>query len=75
MPHVAFVPFSGVRIREPEMLELGMTLPGLQPRGRAIGQLPALGLVPQRAILGAVSFVLVSLLDDGPAGVALRHSG
>jgi radical SAM superfamily enzyme YgiQ (UPF0313 family) len=45
MPHVAFVPFTGFRIREAEMLELGMSLPGLQPRAQAIAQLPALGLL------------------------------
>ena len=45
MPHVALVPFTGFRVREPEMLELGMTLPGLQSRAGAIAQLPALGLL------------------------------
>ena len=45
MPHVAFVPLSGMRVREEELLALGMSLPGLQPRARAIGQLPALGLL------------------------------
>ncbi|MGE0607438.1 MAG: radical SAM protein [Pirellulales bacterium] len=45
MPHVAFVPFTGFRVREPEMLALGMTLPGLQPRAEAIGKLPALGVL------------------------------
>ena len=45
MPHVALVPFTGFRIREREMLELGMGLPGLHARARAIGQLPALGLL------------------------------
>jgi radical SAM superfamily enzyme YgiQ (UPF0313 family) len=45
MPHVALVPFTGFRIREEELLELGMSLPGLQPRAAAIAQLPALGLL------------------------------
>ena len=45
VPHVAFVPFTGFRVGEPEMLELGMTLPGLVPRAEAIGGLPALGLL------------------------------
>src|SRR5262245_7962113 len=45
MPHVAFVPFTGFRVREEEMLALGMTLPGLKPRAAAISQLPALGLL------------------------------
>ncbi|MDP6446541.1 MAG: radical SAM protein [Pirellulaceae bacterium] len=45
MPHVAFAPFTGFRVREPEMLELGMSLPGLAPRARAIAGLPSLGLL------------------------------
>jgi radical SAM superfamily enzyme YgiQ (UPF0313 family) len=45
MPHVAFVPFTGFRVREEAMRELGMTLPGLKQRAAAIGQLPALGLL------------------------------
>jgi radical SAM superfamily enzyme YgiQ (UPF0313 family) len=45
MPHVAFVPLSGMRVREEELLALGMALPGLQPRAHAIGQLPALGVL------------------------------
>ncbi len=45
MPHVALVPFTGFRIREREMRELGMALPGLRARAGAIAQLPALGLL------------------------------
>jgi radical SAM superfamily enzyme YgiQ (UPF0313 family) len=45
MPHVALVPFTGFRVREAEMLALGMTLPGLADRAAAIAQLPALGLL------------------------------
>lgn len=45
MPHVTFVPFTGFRVREEEMLELGMTLPGLRHRASAVAQLPALGLL------------------------------
>ncbi|MFT5300175.1 MAG: radical SAM superfamily enzyme YgiQ (UPF0313 family) [Mariniblastus sp.] len=45
MPHVAFVPFTGLRVREPEMLALGMTLPGLRTRAEALSGLPALGLL------------------------------
>jgi hypothetical protein len=50
MPHVALVAFTGFRIREPEMLELGMALPGLQARAGAIAQLPALGLLTLAAL-------------------------
>ncbi len=45
VPHVAFVPLTGFRVREPEMLELGMAMPGLRPRIGAIAGLPALGLL------------------------------
>jgi radical SAM superfamily enzyme YgiQ (UPF0313 family) len=39
------VPFTGFRVREEEMLALGMALPGLKQRAAAIAQLPALGLL------------------------------
>lgn len=45
MPHVALVPFTGFRLREQELLALGMSLPGLRPRAAAVAQLPALGLL------------------------------
>lgn len=50
MPHVALVAMSGFRVREPEMIALGMTLPGLQQRGAAIAALPALGLLTLAAL-------------------------
>jgi radical SAM superfamily enzyme YgiQ (UPF0313 family) len=45
MPHVAYVSFSGVRVREARLAEVGATLPGLAARTDAIAQLPALGLL------------------------------
>lgn len=36
---------SGVRIRDPELLELGMTLPGFVERGKVIASLPSLSLL------------------------------
>ena len=45
MPHVALVPFTGLRVREREMLKLGMRLPGLKRRAEALAGLPALGLL------------------------------
>ena len=45
MPHAALVAMSGFRVREREMLALGMALPGLAGRAAAIGALPALGLL------------------------------
>lgn len=49
-PHVCLVSLSGFRIREPEMLSLGMSLPGLQSRAEAVGALPALGLLTLAAL-------------------------
>jgi radical SAM superfamily enzyme YgiQ (UPF0313 family) len=51
MPHVLFVPLTGFRVRDQELLELGMSLPGLAPRAQAIGQLPALGLLTLAGML------------------------
>ncbi|MBX3359078.1 MAG: B12-binding domain-containing radical SAM protein [Phycisphaeraceae bacterium] len=45
MPHLAMIALSGVRVRESEMIALGMALPGLHSRGQAIAALPALGLL------------------------------
>ncbi len=42
---VLFLALSGVRVREPELLALGMTLPGFIERGNTIAQLPTLGLL------------------------------
>jgi radical SAM superfamily enzyme YgiQ (UPF0313 family) len=51
MPHVALVSFSGARVREREMLELGMTLPGLHDRLVAVTSLPPLGLLTIAAMV------------------------
>lgn len=53
MPHVTFVPFTGFRLREESLLELGMTLPGLRERAAAVGQLPALGLLTLAGMMPA----------------------
>lgn len=45
MPHVTFVAMSGFRVREAELAELGMSLPGLAGRSKAITALPPLGLL------------------------------
>ena len=43
--HVSFVSFVGLRVREQELLSLGVTLPGLASRRAAVAELPALGLL------------------------------
>lgn len=45
MPHVALVSMTGFRIREAELLQLGMRLPGFQKRANAVAELPSLGLL------------------------------
>jgi radical SAM superfamily enzyme YgiQ (UPF0313 family) len=45
MPHICFVALSGVRVVNPRLSELGMTLPGLRKRAEALAALPALGLL------------------------------
>lgn len=45
MPHVAFVPFTGFRVRDAELAALGQRRPELRTRAAAIGRLPALGLL------------------------------
>jgi len=43
--HVSFASFVGLRIREQELLSLGISLPGLADRHAAVAELPALGLL------------------------------
>lgn len=42
---VLFVAMSGVRIYDPELRSLGMTLPGFLERGKVIASLPSLGVL------------------------------
>jgi radical SAM superfamily enzyme YgiQ (UPF0313 family) len=83
MPRVCLVALSGFRIREPQMLELGMALPGLQARAGAVGALPALGLLTLAGMTppdweveyheaAAVDEALVQrILDERPTLVAI----
>ena len=43
--NVGFVAMSGVRACDPELLRLGMTLPGFVERGKTVASLPSLGLL------------------------------
>lgn len=51
MPHVSFITLSGFRIHKPDLLELGLSLPGFQDRASALSQLPALGLITLAGML------------------------
>lgn len=43
--HVLLVAMSGVRVYDPELAKLGLTLPGFIDRGQTIAALPSLGLL------------------------------
>lgn len=42
---VGLIAMSGIRVCDPELARLGMTLPGFVERGRVIASLPSLGLL------------------------------
>jgi radical SAM superfamily enzyme YgiQ (UPF0313 family) len=42
---IGFIAMSGVRACDPELVRLGMTLPGFVERGKVIASLPSLGLL------------------------------
>ncbi len=42
---IGFLAMSGIRVHDPGLMELGLTLPGFVERGRAIASLPSLGLL------------------------------
>jgi radical SAM superfamily enzyme YgiQ (UPF0313 family) len=67
MPRLLLVAMSGVRVVNPELRSLGLTLPGFVERGKTIASMPSLGLL---TIAGAtpdswdVSYVEVDELDE-----------
>jgi radical SAM superfamily enzyme YgiQ (UPF0313 family) len=76
MPHVALVPFTGFRVREEEMLALGVTLPGLRQRAAAVAQLPALGLLTLAGLTPpdwTCSYHEAARADDALADEILRE--
>src|SRR5687767_387228 len=42
---IALIAMSGVRVVDPELLRLGLTLPGFVERSKVIASLPSLGLL------------------------------
>lgn len=42
---ILFLAMSGVRVQNPRLLALGLTLPGFVDRGKVIASLPSLGLL------------------------------
>src|SRR5436853_7303853 len=45
MKTIGFIAMSGVRAHNPELTELGLTLPGFVERNKTIASLPSLGLL------------------------------
>lgn len=77
MPHVALVPFTGFRVREEEMLALGMSLPGLKRRAAAIAQLPALGLLTLAGLNPpnwTCSYHEAARADESLADAVMQHA-
>lgn len=67
MPHVALLSFSGLRVREERLAELGARLPGLASRATGVAQLPSLGLLTLAGMLPAdwtCSYREVTRVDD-----------
>jgi len=68
MPRVELIAMSGVRIVNPELRAMGLTLPGFIERGQVIASLPSLGLL---TLAGAtpehweIGYHEVDALDEG----------
>ena len=45
MKRIVFIAMSGVRAHNPELTQLGLTLPGFVDRNKIIASLPSLGLL------------------------------
>lgn len=65
---------SGVRACDPELMALGMTLPGVLDRGRVIARLPSLGLLTLAGMLGPEHSCQYIEVDD-PAAVDTLPDG
>lgn len=67
---------AGFRVREREMIALGMQLPGLASRAGAVGALPALGLLTLAALTPpdwSVSYHEAAAVDDGLVAAILAE--
>ncbi len=65
---IGLIALSGVRVRNPELAALGLTLPGFVRRGRVVAALPSLGLLTVAGLTPKgheVSYLEVAELTDG----------
>jgi radical SAM superfamily enzyme YgiQ (UPF0313 family) len=47
---IGFLAMSGLRVYDPKLLELGLTLPGILERGKVVATLPSLGMLYLAAV-------------------------
>lgn len=75
--NIGLIAMSGVRACDPELLRLGMTLPGFVERGRTVATLPSLGLLtlaamtPDRHELSYIEIQDIASLDELPGAFDL----
>ncbi|MHC4289103.1 MAG: B12-binding domain-containing radical SAM protein, partial [Planctomycetota bacterium] len=50
---IALIAMSGIRCCDPQLLEMGLTLPGFVERSKTIASLPSLGLLTLAGMTGA----------------------
>ena len=73
MKRIGFIALSGVRAHNPELTQLGLTLPGFVDRNRIIASLPSLGLLtlagltPERFAVEYHEIADLRRLDELPA--------
>ncbi len=63
---IGLIAMSGVRIRTPELVELGVTLPGFVRRGKVIASLPSLGLMTVAGLTPRQHDVSYIEIDEWP---------
>ena len=64
---IGLIAMSGVRVRNPELAALGVTLPQFVERGKVIAQLPSLGLLTVAALTPDDVEVAYREIDELPA--------
>ena len=61
---IALIAMSGIRVCDPELLEMGLTLPGFVERGKTIASLPSLGLITLAGMTPAQHTVRYVEIED-----------
>lgn len=67
--NITLIAMSGIRVQDPELQAMGMTLPGFVERGKAIASLPSLGLLTLAALTPEhhdISYLEVADLSELP---------